>query len=51
VEKTRRVLIAMTVRFPPRPESRADLRPEIVIVGEAMDGEEAVRLVAALRPM
>jgi DNA-binding NarL/FixJ family response regulator len=51
VEKTRRVLIADD-----RPHSRRglravlNLRPEIVIVGEAMDGEEAVRLVAALRP-
>ena len=51
MEKTRRVLIADD-----RPHSRRglravlNLRPEIVIVGEAMDGEEAVRLVAALRP-
>ena len=51
VETTRRVLIADD-----RPHSRRglravlNLRPEVVVVGEAMDGEEAVRLVAALRP-
>jgi DNA-binding NarL/FixJ family response regulator len=51
MEKTRRVLIADD-----RPHSRRGLRAvlglrsEIVIVGEATDGEEAVRLAEALRP-
>ena len=51
VEKTRRVLIADD-----RPHSRRglravlNLRSEIVVVGEATDGEEAVRLAEALRP-
>jgi len=51
VEKTRRVLIADD-----RPHSRRglravlNLRPEVVVIGEATDGQEAVRLAAALRP-